>query len=690
MLAICNADAPVAFKAPKPSLKVEKNVTQGTKLGATSRQRKKQIPFTYNHPQPKIETTKGVSSTKGDTGSRIGHSVKEVQSSSAMDSNPIQPSASTHVVAELHKEAQQATGGPTSLVVTSEEGANPQLSSGMSISIHSKPMYSASIIIHSEFASKHDVSANSKAGADSGLSAPKDSISQTTGNDEGPNKLSLDHMFAGTNPSVLVDKTKSTRDGLKTAHTETCSNLESNKTEKESKADEDVGIGDDEFNTSTDISNSDDTTNKIKLDDLSKLVQNVGTDFMDSPEYDKPIIVQDKVMKSTQLLVLQTLNSKLIREKEAADAEAGWFKAQPSYPNVEQLTYLLWELPAKFLYVPTQVASVKAKIKTLDALPSLLNKATEALNKFAQVIEYASKKAGDPGVPSAGLAGTHPVEGEKNTQQFIISYPPNSSSQPERELIKKDKGKEAMSSKDTEEEGAESDSDDDIINLAGFMKRIEESIKANAAKQEVEERKEEWIDLLGVDVVIKYYKAKLQYDRYCDKMLYRRAQSRIINYDVLTRKGPITLKVYGEDGTNEVIPNFKASDLHLDPLDRLNDLARKKRKHADDIHDLFRSTKKFKSSVQYGDHPARTVLNEPVLGMILFNSFHRQDFVTLKDFEYFPNEMLYTVQEIFFKLHQGPRLDDLARTFSSLLLAEVDKRNQNLLKQIRAIEQLRQ
>nr|GFB32534.1 hypothetical protein [Tanacetum cinerariifolium] len=48
------------------------------------------------------------------------------------------------------------------------------------------------------------------------------------------------------------------------------------------------------------------------------------------------------------------------------------------------------------------------------------------------------------------------------------------------------------------------------------------------------------------------------------------------------------------------------------PLDKLNDLARKKRKHADDIHDLFRSTKKLKSSVQYGDHP-ETVLNEPIL-----------------------------------------------------------------------------
>ncbi|GKE06595.1 hypothetical protein Tco_1398613, partial [Tanacetum coccineum] len=126
-----------------------------------------------------------------------------------------------------------------------------------------------------------------------------------------------------------------------------------------------------------------------------------------------------------------------------------------------------------------------------------------------------------------------------------------------------------------------------------------------------------------------------------------------------------------------------------DPLDKLNDLAKKKIKNADDIHDYFRANKRLKSSVHYEDHLAGIVLNEPVLGMILFNSFHRKDFVTIKDFRDFQSEMLYTVQEIFFRLHQAHGLDDLARTFSSFLLAEVDKRNLNPLKQIKVIEQLR-
>ncbi|GKE88386.1 hypothetical protein Tco_1565861, partial [Tanacetum coccineum] len=91
---------------------------------------------------------------------------------------------------------------------------------------------------------------------------------------------------------------------------------------------------------------------------------------------------------------------------------------------------------------------------------------------------------------------------------------------------------------------------------------------------------------------------------------------------------------------------------------KLNDLANKKRKHADDIHDYFKANKRLKSSVHYEDHLPGIVLNEPVLSMII--------------------------------RHYVPGLDDHARTFSSLLLAEVDKRNLNPLKQMRTIEQLRQ
>ncbi|GKG47570.1 hypothetical protein Tco_0507055, partial [Tanacetum coccineum] len=59
---------------------------------------------------------------------------------------------STPVVDEMHKEAQQVAGGPTSLRVISEKGAHLQLNSG------------------------YDASANSIAEADLIKSAPNDSI----------------------------------------------------------------------------------------------------------------------------------------------------------------------------------------------------------------------------------------------------------------------------------------------------------------------------------------------------------------------------------------------------------------------------------------------------------------------------------------------------------------------------------
>ncbi|GKC61926.1 hypothetical protein Tco_1089524 [Tanacetum coccineum] len=192
-----------------------------------------------------------------------------------------------------------------------------------------------------------------------------------------------------------------------------------------------------------------------------------------------------------------------------------------------------------------------------------------------------------------------------------------------------------MSSKDPEEVNTESDFNDETTHASGSMK-IEEEAKVEAARRKGEIRKEELFDLLGPEVVNKYYNDKLQ-----------------------------------EDDTSETIPEFKASDLHLgewrevvttflNKKDRLNDLANEKRKHADDIHDFLRANKRLKSSVKYKDHPTYTVLNEPVL------------------------------EEILFRLYQGPRLDDYAMTFSSLLLAEIDKRNLNPRKQMRVIEQLRQ
>ncbi|GJR71468.1 hypothetical protein Tco_0083833 [Tanacetum coccineum] len=364
MKAICNLDVPVDSKAPKPSSHIEE-VPQGKKPGAKK---------------------------------------KETQSSSAKDKSPSHPSPPTPVVGEMHKEAQQAAGGPTSLGATSEEGAHPQLSSG------------------------HDASANSTAEANLGLSAPNDSI-----------------------PSQQ-DQTKSAGDGLKTAQTDL-------RTNKESKADE----------ISKKIKLED-------LSDLLKDI--IFAFFTPDSPQDEPIIVSDESEEEEEIAKDKDTHAsshdkdELEQQMAKAKAKVALLKARPSYSDINQLTDLLlpskfnelsgdinelkkhvkdmeiellghlkeiptkletftstissltsqvaelkniqWELPAEFQALPVLVSSVQKKLKTLDSLPSLLNKVTKTLNRFATMVENASR-ATTKDVPSAGQATTSPTEGDKNT-----------------------------------------------------------------------------------------------------------------------------------------------------------------------------------------------------------------------------------------------------------------------------------
>nr|GEW04313.1 hypothetical protein [Tanacetum cinerariifolium] len=160
MKAICNLDVHVDSKAPKSSSHTEE-VPQGKNPGAISGLRRKQsLKHMY---ESKTEASKSITS----------QSKKETQSSLAKDKSPSFPSPLTPVVGEIHKEAQQAAGGPTSLGAISEDGADPQLGS------------------------------DSTAEADPRLSAPNDSI-----------------------PSQQ-DQTKSARDMLKTVQTNSGTNEES-------------------------------------------------------------------------------------------------------------------------------------------------------------------------------------------------------------------------------------------------------------------------------------------------------------------------------------------------------------------------------------------------------------------------------------------------------------------------------
>ncbi|GJU67941.1 hypothetical protein Tco_1254200 [Tanacetum coccineum] len=380
-----------------------------------------------NNPLSKLEATKSVSLSKEATESQAGHSKKRIL-------------------------IEQATSGPTSLGVTGEVRANPQLS-------------------------------NSIAEADPGKSTPKDLLSQQQGNDKGTQNFSFDHIIAA-----------------------------------------------------------------MKLESLED-----GQPFM---------VLSDEEEEFYAKPNAKTEDTSLKKEKVAAKVKTAFLFAQPSFPNVQQLTELL------IIDINGVVGEIKKyveelKVEILDALPSLLNKVTKALDRFAAAIESASKKA-------------------------------------------------------------------------------------------------------GLDVVERTYKDKVKYDKYYLKMLNKRSPGKITYCDVLSGgKSPITLKIYMNDGSDEIIQNFKASDFHLgewrevmnawpnriragqttiyfqirqrldalhkteeeldfskplreqDSILKLNLLVKKKRKNADDLYDYFRSTKRYKTSIQFSNHEAVHVLNEPYLGSSL-------------------------------------------------------------------------
>ncbi|GKA83100.1 hypothetical protein Tco_0789848 [Tanacetum coccineum] len=315
---IYNLDVLVVSKDPKYSSPTEE-VPQGKKLGARSGLKRK---------QSSKHTSK--STTKASK-SQSSHSKKETKSSLSMDTSPSHPSPLTPVVGEMHKEAQQAAGGPTSLGATSEEGAHPQLSS------------------------------DSTAEVDPGISAPSDFVPQQQGMNEGTKNTSYDHIIAGSNLSVLVDKMKSARDWLKTTHTTSGANEESR---------------------------ADDISQKVKLEDLSDILKDTRSAFFthDSPT-DEPIIVSDeseeekdaKTDKDTE----DTSKEELEQAKAKAKAEVALMKAKPSYMDINQLTELLVTslkpelskllashdfascLPTKLKELPSKITEIYGEIKEL-------------------------------------------------------------------------------------------------------------------------------------------------------------------------------------------------------------------------------------------------------------------------------------------------------------------------------------
>ncbi|GKD98932.1 hypothetical protein Tco_1382829 [Tanacetum coccineum] len=234
------------------------------------------------------------------------------------------------------------------------------------------------------------------------------------------------------------------------------------------------------------------------------------------PPSPKSIQIQELMAQLTELLVtsLKPELSKLLASHDFASCLPTELKELPL--NINGLSGDVQELKKHVrnmeIEIPRDLKEILTKLETFTSTISSLTSQVVELNniqwelptEFLDLPRFATimKNASGPTgkiVPSAGKAGASPAEGEKKT------YPAT---------------KEA--------------------NL-----------------------KNDLVDLMGIDVVEEYHKKKLLYDKYYDKMLKRMKSPKITNCDVLTKKVPITLKVYREDGTDEVISNFKVNDLHL-------------------------------------------------------------------------------------------------------------------------------
>ncbi|GKA53099.1 hypothetical protein Tco_0746414 [Tanacetum coccineum] len=236
-----------------------------------------------------------------------------------------------------------------------------------------EPIYSASFIIHSESASGNDASIASKAKADSRNSAPSDFVPQQQGMNEGTKNTSYDHLFTGTDLYVLANQTKSVSEGLETVLTQPKTGKGASSVARQIK---------------------EETSSTINLEDLAKLVSHVQPSFkdMDSPEDDHVIVVddsdeeEDDEVHATKNVETEDTSHKLELKKNKAEAEAALLKAQPSFPNVEQLKELLVKS------LKTEFSNILSAYDFSNSLPTVLKDLPSKLNELTREVKGLKKQ----------------------------------------------------------------------------------------------------------------------------------------------------------------------------------------------------------------------------------------------------------------------------------------------------------
>nr|GFB21199.1 hypothetical protein [Tanacetum cinerariifolium] len=170
------------------------------------------------------------------------------------------------------------------------------------------------------------------------------------------------------------------------------------------------------------------------------------------------------------------------------------FNLLSSHDFSSSLPTELKELPSKFTELIREIKELKKHVHELEVeLPGDLKEIITKLEKFSSTIFSLTTQ-----VNIKTLDAILSIFFKVNK---TLDSSPKNSPQPEGELIKKDKGKKAMSSKDAKEKGTESETNKETNLTDPMKKRIKESVKADLVKQEVEIGKEELVDLVGINVV---------------------------------------------------------------------------------------------------------------------------------------------------------------------------------------------
>nr|GEZ73697.1 hypothetical protein [Tanacetum cinerariifolium] len=272
-------------------------------------------------------------------------------------------------------------------------------------------------------------------------------------------------------------------------------------------------------------SKADDISLIVKLEDLSDILKDTRSTFFNADSLpDEPIIVSDESKAEEEVAkdkdteatshdvhLLQSHKEELEQAKVKAAAKVASMKAKPLFPNIKHLFDLL-------------VTSLKPKISRLLAshnfttcLPTELKELPLKITRLSREIKELMKSVRDMEIKLPGDLEEIPTKLKTFTSTI------SSLSSQFKEKIK------ALDSLPSQATASPAKGEK-------YTKNVDTNLK------------DELVDLLGKNVVTQYYTKKLLFDKYRDKMLKRKKSPKITNCKVLKKKGPITLKIYKEDG----------------------------------------------------------------------------------------------------------------------------------------------